>query len=58
MENIRIKSGYFIIYSDTDLVNINLNYMCHTCSHDSYHLCYNQSINDDLMFPVHIIKLA
>jgi hypothetical protein len=48
MGNIRTLSGYFIISSDLNLENINLNYyMCHTCSHDSYHLCYNPSINDD-----------
>jgi hypothetical protein len=39
-------SGYFIISSDLDLANINLNYTCHTCSHDSYHLCYNPSNAD------------
>jgi hypothetical protein len=39
--------GCFIISSDLDLANINLNYTCHICSHDSYHLCYNPSINDD-----------
>jgi hypothetical protein len=51
--NIRTISGYFIISSDLHLANTNLNYICHTCSHDSSHLCYNPSINDDYMVPVH-----
>jgi hypothetical protein len=44
--NISTISGYFIISSDIDLANINLNYMCHTCSYDSYHLCYNPMTNN------------
>jgi hypothetical protein len=51
--NIRKISWYFIICSDLDLANINLNItyirIYHTCSHDGYHFCYNQSINNDLM---------
>jgi hypothetical protein len=33
--------NFWIFSSDLDLANINLNYMCHTCSHNSYHLCYH-----------------
>jgi hypothetical protein len=48
------QSPYFIIFSDLYLSYINLNNMVYTRSHDNDHLCFNPSINDDLMVRIHI----
>jgi hypothetical protein len=48
------KSLYFITFKDLDLAYNNLNYTFHNHSHDNDHLCFNPSINDDLMVQIHI----
>jgi hypothetical protein len=40
--------------SDLDLAYINLNDMFYTCSNDNDHLCFNSSINNDLIVRIHI----